>query len=404
MVTVTTTVGYYAVNFQPESAPVSSRSNSSTSSSTSSSTTTTSSSSTTSSSATVTGVNYVITNVTVGIDPNQAIFDSVNQNLYVVNSNVFGGATVSVISVHGSIAIGNISIGKDGFSSSDDIAYNSVNGDVYVGTNENSVVVISGTEMVANVSLGHTPYALLFDPSDGDVYTANYDQNSGSCSGYTVSVISGTKLVANVTVGSGPDSLAFDPSNNFVYVTNACSTFVSLVSGSSVVGNVTVPYGSFTSAYDGSNQDVYITNAEAGSPGNVTIISGEKVVASLAAGIFPDALAYDTANGYIYVIAAGQPGPQGISTVLAIAGNKIVGNVTVGNDALAILYNPVDQEIYVALFGPNQVAIISGSTLVGDINVGEGPSALALDQAGPYLYCVNYGFVTAGSVSVIFAG
>jgi DNA-binding beta-propeller fold protein YncE len=110
---------------------------------------------------------------------------------------------------------------------------------------------------------------------------------------------------------------------------------------------------------------------------------------------------FDPADQYMYVISAGQPGPQGISTVLAISNTKVVGNVTVGNDALGLVYNPHDQEIYVALYGPNQVAVISGMQLVGDLNAGEGPSAVTYDPSNHSVYVVDYGFAAPGAVTLI---
>ena len=151
-----------------------------------------------------------------------------------------------------------------------------------------SVAVIPrGTDLVGNISLGQSPYSLLFDPQNNYIYTANYGNNGA---GSTVSVISGTKLVANVQVGSGPDCLAYNPSNEDVYVGNYGEAHLSLISGTKVVGNVTVPDGTFTMAYDPSNEYVYATSAQAGSEGNLTVVSNERMVATIEAGIFPDAL------------------------------------------------------------------------------------------------------------------
>ena len=302
------------------------------------------------------------------------MYDSSNGNLYVVNSNTPNEASVSVIS--GKSIIGDISIGRGGYEAPSSIVSDSSNrGRIVASQFTSSVAVISGTALAANLTLAQSPYSLLFDPQNNYVYTANYGDNGA---GSTISVISGTSVVQ--TSPSARDQMPWsNPANGYVYVANYGDSYLTLISGTRVVGNVTVPSGTFTMAFDQANHYVYITNAQAGSEGNVTIISNETVVASMAAGVFPSTLLFDPANQYMYVIAAGEPGPQGDSTVLALSNTTVVGNTTVGNE-LALLYNPQNQEVYVALYGPNQVAVISGTKIVATINAGEGTSALAYDR------------------------
>ncbi|MGC8631961.1 MAG: YncE family protein [Thermoprotei archaeon] len=59
------------------------------------------------------------------------------------------------------------------------------------------------------------PVALVYDPSNNDIYVANY--RSG-----TVSVISGATnaVIATIPVGSHPFGVAYDPKNQAVYVAN----------------------------------------------------------------------------------------------------------------------------------------------------------------------------------------
>src|SRR6266850_2514012 len=67
----------------------------------------------------------------------------------------------------------------------------------------------------ATVPVGPSPFALAFDPVNGDVYVANFNSR-------TVSVISGSSnaVVANVTVGSHPSAMAVDTANGDIYVAN----------------------------------------------------------------------------------------------------------------------------------------------------------------------------------------
>src|SRR2546427_7756009 len=82
---------------------------------------------------------------------------------------------------------------------------------------------VRADSVAATVPVGPSPFALAFDPMNGDVYVAN----EGS---HTVSVISGSSntVVATVTVGSSPQGVAFDPTNGDVYVANFNSRTVSV--------------------------------------------------------------------------------------------------------------------------------------------------------------------------------
>ncbi len=85
-------------------------------------------------------------------------------------------------------------------------------------------------------------------------------------------------------------------------------------------------------------------------------------------------------------------------------GITLVGNVTVGNDADAIAYNPQNQDVYVASYGYNKVYILSGIEIVASINVGEGPDGLAYNPLTSDMYVVAQGFVTAGEINILSSG
>ena len=103
------------------------------------------------------------------------------------------------------------------------------------------------------------------------------------------------------------------------------------------------------------------------------------------------------------MIAVGEPGPQGVSTALAVSNETVVGNTTLGNYATGLIYNPNDHRVYVTLYGPNQVDVlsISGTQVIITISVGEGPSALVYNPSNESVYVVNSGFGAPGSVSVL---
>src|SRR6187551_3101352 len=66
---------------------------------------------------------------------------------------------------------------------------------------------------VKDIGVGDRPHALEYDPSNGNMYVANYYSNS-------VSVIdSATNTVVDtVGVGDNPIAIEYNPSNNYLYV------------------------------------------------------------------------------------------------------------------------------------------------------------------------------------------
>ena len=82
--------------------------------------------------------------------------------------------------------------------------------------------------------VGSNPTVVAYDPSNGYIYVTD----SGSD---TVSVINGATVIANITVGSDPYVVAYDPSNGYIYVTDSGSDTVSVINGATVIA--TIPVG-----------------------------------------------------------------------------------------------------------------------------------------------------------------
>jgi DNA-binding beta-propeller fold protein YncE len=116
------------------------------------------------------------------------------------------------------------------------------------------------------------------------------------------------------------------------------------------------------------------------------------ILAAMTAGVFPSLATYNPSNHYVYVDARGAPGPGQNSSILVISDTKIIGNISVGNDADAVAYDPANHNIYVGSYGTNEAAAISGTGIIATVKVGGGPTAMAFDPANNYMY------VTAGSV------
>src|SRR5215510_9619058 len=99
---------------------------------------------------------------------------------------------------------------------------------------------VFGDSVTSVIPVGSFPQALVFNPSNNNIYAANRDSG-------TVSVIetANNTAITSVTVGASPHALVFNPFNNNIYVTNRDSGTVSVIEtkNNTVIKNVTV--GSF---------------------------------------------------------------------------------------------------------------------------------------------------------------
>jgi YVTN family beta-propeller protein len=69
--------------------------------------------------------------------------------------------------------------------------------------------------VIATISVGKFPQAIIFNPSNNNIYVANVISN-------TVSVIDSdiNEVTDEVDVGYDPGDLEYNPSNNNIYVAN----------------------------------------------------------------------------------------------------------------------------------------------------------------------------------------
>ncbi len=318
----------------------------------------------------------------VGINPTALTIDSSNGNVYVANS---GSGNVSIITLSGAMASVPVGGGPDA------LTYDSGNGFVYVANSgSNDVSVILGTSLVlATVPVcGIDPVALAYDNATGNVYAANYQSSS-------VSVISETDVVGSVPAGTNPIALAYDSGNGYVYVANPGSLTISVLSGMTAVATVNVPAQPIALAYDAYNGHVYVGqwNTTGGyNPGLVSAINGTHRVpgpatdVGLVTGL---ALAVDDSNGFLYVadqdFFAFRPG-----NVSVISGTRLLGNVTVGYDPVALAYDGGNGDIYVANLADNHLSVIRGTNVSGNVSNVLNAVALAYDSRNGCVYVADY--------------
>jgi len=170
--------------------------------------------------------------------------------------------------------------------------------------------------------------------------------------------------LADVLVGSGPRGLAVDEARTRVYVANRGSSSVSVIDGHA-------------------NQVI-------------------RTIAGTPAISVPNGIAYDSATDTIWVTNWGSGGTGNIYWVTPInAETFVVGSpVFVGGEPWAIVFNPVDHNIYVANQADDTVSVINPNTrtVIATIPVGDRPVNMAVHPVTGVVYVANF---LSNNVSVL---
>jgi YVTN family beta-propeller protein len=270
------------------------------------------------------------------------------------------------------------------------------------------IIVAVSTLVLATLQLGHPalssdvasrapkhplsePFGIAFDPTNNNVYVANYESN-------TVSVIDSrsNRITHAISVVRNPNQVAYDPANQEIYVSNSGSTTVSAISSTDnkVVATITTDpvtpltgeYGPFWLTFNPTNNEMYVTNYNFPSPSDTIVAinsTTNTVAATISVGQNPIRLAYDPSNGCIYVAdySSGQ-----ISVISP--SNRVVATISVPGNPDFVGYDPENSEIYVASNNSNQVTAISSTTntVVATINVGGNPYGATYDPTNGEMF------------------
>ncbi len=348
--------------------------------------------------------NKLVANVPVGQNPNGVVVDTVNNLIFVLNSNYTSD-------YHGTITPGHISV---------------LNG---------------ATDTVgAVIPLKGYPSGLAFDPYNNLIFVAEGNLSAGS--GYNfgtlaptfqngfIQVIDGNslKVVQTVYFSSAPDDVTFVPYSNSVMITTYFSVYggavVTLnattfaqtgyivVAHPSTSGNGVIPS---SISYDPANGYVYV--ALGGGAEGIAIINPiiEQVIGYIGANT-PWSLAYDTSTGSIFVTESyissynepysNSPG----RTVFSLDGannQPLASYSSQFNTPVSLIYDRANQIVYVADFGKSSVYLFNGVTgdyvgyvanYPGNAGPGNGPNAMDWDPITGQIFVPNW---NSGTVSVI---
>ena len=163
-------------------------------------------------------------------------------NGYIYVTHPYGSPNITLIS--GTKVIANISVGAD----TSGIAYDSLNGYMYVSTlNPGGVLIINGTKVVGNISLPSSyPESLGVNQKTGWVYATDLNTLS-------IHIITGTTLFSTIGESSYAQNVGFDPMDNLTYITTQSpSDAIQVWNDTNVVNTIPGSSGQYGIAFDGS--------------------------------------------------------------------------------------------------------------------------------------------------------
>jgi YVTN family beta-propeller protein len=123
----------------------------------------------------------------------------------------------------------------------------------------------------------------------------------------------------------------------------------------------------------------------------VTVIDGatDSVITNIAVGVYPFALVHNAINNKIY---CANPGSDNV-TVIDGATDTVITNIAVGDGPFALVHNIVNNKVYCANNSSGDVTVFDGATdtVITILEVGSDPAFLLYNAINNKVYCVNWG-------------
>ncbi|MGH6847705.1 MAG: YncE family protein, partial [Methylocella sp.] len=311
----------------------------------------------------------------------------------VINSSLFAdeqlifSSVVSVIDTATNVAVGELSVGCDGFTSSgcetSSIAVTPDGKHVYVAKIDfpfTGVLVFdtATNNLVAGVPVNE-PGAIAITPDGKHVYVSNFN-NPGTVSVIATATNTVVATVPTVPVGGGIfRAIAITPDGKHVYVSNDNNPgTVSVIAAASntVVATVAVGFNPEGVAITPDGKHAYVTNDLSNTVSVIDTATNTVVTTvPVAGGTFGVAVTQD--GKHVYVTGSS-------ISVIDTATNEVVATVPVASGAIAI--SPDGKHAYVA--GINDTALViatATNTVVATIALpGEnsGPSSSSVSAVG----------------------
>jgi YVTN family beta-propeller protein len=248
-----------------------------------------------------TGTYTVVRNIVVQDGPQTLAYDNASQEMFVANT-----MNVTVSAIKGTNTA-TISVGGNGPLA---LAYDPLNRDMYVAdSSDNNVTLIGPSNQATNISVGPSSAsitAIAYNPVTGEMYFADYNDQS-------VIVINAANNAPVTTIGSSsigsnsyPSALVYDPSNGDIYVAEGDNNVTAINSANQVANTITIGTSNTTNAnfdaiaYDQKDGNIYVIDASNNNVSAINPISGALVGVETFANT-PNGIAYDPVNQEMYV-------------------------------------------------------------------------------------------------------
>jgi YVTN family beta-propeller protein len=381
------------------------------------------------------------------LSPYDGVYNPINKLVYVIENS---GTEVSLFNSSNNNLIKNIQLFPKNFSSSSSqIFFNPVNGNVYVeGTyyyyqmgysylieiNSTTGVI---TKLMPNYSIGviaYDPFNHYFYACDNyysgsvDILNPNlqlvsrinvntnyitsmiYDPVTHEILGAGLNYLSPSLLVINsttnetssYTVGTSQsdlvvlnslDSLAFDPTNNLIYFAEGGSGDIIVLSinptSVSVIKTIHLEpgVGNFAVVSIPNSQLIYLSDSISGNNLTAMNITTDKVVENITIPSSSTGMVYDPDSDFLYVLC----GSANTIALLDLGTNSIVRDIVLGYSPSEMAFDPLNNDLYVINEGTNEVWVINGTSyrVESIVHVGWGPDSIVCDPFNGNIYVMN---------------
>ncbi|WP_393971087.1 PEGA domain-containing protein [Oxyplasma meridianum] len=324
------------------------------------------------------------------------VYDPVLQQMISINEISAQDQTINYNSASGYAAPFIYSGG-----SPNDIAYDSMNNQIYVADKTNNILVYSiNGSMITSISMPSSVLSTLYVRGDNKLF-ATLTQGAVALINPSTHIVS---HIVNLT-GACPDGLAYDSINNTLFVASEADNSIDVVSLNTMLQVNQVSVGSQPSALTYSNitNQVYVSQDDA----NINIINASSYIVTVPyfiLGSDPSQAVYDRYSNSIYIANSGNHSLYIINESNINYGNSNTPFTTIplGSNQTGITIDPSNGLVYVmqpgtdnvTVFNPKlnkTVASISSSSLAGGgyMNyISGGQILLAADSKG-YLEAIS---------------
>ena len=310
--------------------------------------------------------NKVVSTISLTGSPQFSVYDPQNEKLY-VSGLEFRTGVIWVINVTNNSVVSAPSLPFD--SSPYGMVLDPYNGDIYVADyNNNDVFVLSSSGViVAYIPAGQQPYGIALDPVNKMLYVTDYDFNaliSGNPQEYNVTIINTVTntFVKNVVPGTSPEGVVYDPINGLVYVANYRSGNISVISPATESIIQTLPakietqVGPSALVYDPVLQQIVSINDIATIDATLNYNSAGGYATQYMNSPASNSIAYDPQNHLLYV-----PEKSGFDVNVYSLNGALVKSIGFSAQVSSIIY--ANNTIFAAVSAsPGQVALINPET------------------------------------------